>query len=389
MPALPLRYSLLLQRPQAPAQQEQGCCLSQHCCNLPWPKTGSCTLAWMQHLQHQRRGAALSLPAAASRLQQEHASLGKRMLRLLQGAESMAAAVRSGSEEACARSHTGPVLHAEMECQQPQLMPCGGAIYVQLTAAAADLGAPGSRQEQHAAPLQPFAAAVALPDSSGRTAVASPLPNKNDAAAASMANGGEALQQHGPAAIAAALQLLGVSAATDSGRGSNSAGHHRAVLRAPLKAASTEDAALHWRRRPVQPFAASPASSGTMSQPFMWLEPLLEPAEQQQQQQQPVAAVLHVRKAAQHLALRFSCPSSSSTCSTCTNGVASSSGASGCCSCCTSALIQRLQHFCADTHACLVAVDAHLHPERLDATFLLFVTGLQHLDRTALLRHFA
>jgi hypothetical protein len=350
----------------------------------------------MQHLQHPRRGAALSLPAAASRLQQEHATLGKRMVRLLQGAESMAAAASSSSEEAVARSQSEQVLRAEMECQQSQLMPCGGTIFVQLTAAAADLGTPGSRQEQHA-PLQPVAAAVAVPDSSGRTAVASPSPIKNVAAANSMADGGEVQQQHGPAAIAAALQLLGVSAATDSGSGSNSAGHHCAVLRATLKAASTDDAALHWRRRPMEPFAATPASSGMRGQPFMWLEPL-EPSQQQkkpgqhdQQQQQPVAAVLHVRKAAQHLVLRFSCPSSGGTCSSCANGAASNSGASGggCCCCCTSALAQRLQHFCANTHACLVAVDAHLHPERLDATFLFFVAGLQHLDRSALLRHFA
>ena len=392
------RYSLLLQRPHARAQQEeQGCCLSQHCCNLPWPKSGSCILAWMQHLQRQQRGTAAGLLAVASRLQQEHASLGKRMLRLLQQADSMADAACSGGEGAGARSETGLVLHAEVECQQPQLRPCGGAIFVQLTAAGADLGTFDSRQEQHAAPVYPRAAAAALPDSSVRAAAASPSPN-SDAGAGSVAGCEKDLQQHRPAAIAAALQLLGVS---DSGSGSGSAGYQRAVLCATLKAASTDGASLHWRQRPVQPFAAPPASSGTKCQPFMWLEPLnlteleAQAAEQQQaqkpgqqQQRQPVAAVLHVRKAAQHLALRFSC-STSSTCSTCANGTASSSGASGCCWCCPSALAQRLQSFCGNTHACLVTVDAHLHPERLDATFLFFVSGLQHLDRTALLRHFA
>ena len=132
----------------------------------------------------------------------------------------------------------------------------------------------------------------------------------------------------------------------------------------------------------MQPFAAPPASSGT---DFMWLEPLeLDPgglaAEHRQQQpgqqpgqQQPVAAVLHVRKAAQHLALRFCCPSSSSAGRSCSAAVAA----------------QRLQCFCADTNACLVAVGAHLYGGHLDATFLLCASSLQHLDRTALLRHFA
>ncbi|KAL4448005.1 hypothetical protein ABPG75_005224 [Micractinium tetrahymenae] len=425
---------LLAQRPQRAQQAPQGVAeaarpaagahLSARCCNLAWPKTGSCVLGWLWHLppQHSPEGLA-GLASVAQRMQQEHASMGKRMVRLLRRAVSLteadgtsggngsgdgaAGATGSGEEAqqraACRRAvdasgsgsssgseDSSPVVHAELEAQHEGLMPCGGAIFVQLTAAAEVLGAAGgvaAAGQHQAAAAEPEEPATVLPGSCLETGAAT-------AAQPAAGQAGFEPQRYAAAVEAAAQRLLesATAAGSDGGADGGTSRPSQAaafyVRHTLLKPASPEDAA---RQQSGQLFRAPPADGGSgavaKALRFMQLEPLEE-----LQQAGLAAAVLHAHKMAQHLALRLSCSSglAGSGCSRCAGGSDRSSGSTlMCCACCARCLAA----LCGELNGCVVGLDGHLLPGKADATWVLFLPGLQQLGRdeleAAVLRHFA
>lgn len=383
---------MLVQRPQEEQhgqqeQQQRGSCLSQHCCNLAWPKTGSCILSWAQHLQQQ--GQHPGLQHAAERMLQEHSNVGKRVLRLLRQAEILTAEDSSSSsggdggapvtDDGTANRSSGPVvLKAELDVMQHGLMPCGGAIFVQLTAAAALLS-PAARLAQQAAGDVSHMQLAALVEGAHGLAAGHGL-------AAALATTLESIdqQQHVASTLAAAQQLLLGQAAGGSSGGSSGI-NGCSVLRVALKAAKPEDAGLHARQQPLRRFAAPPQGTKLKVWRFMRLEPL-EALEAQQARLQPeapplVAAVFHISKMPQHLALRFSC--STSPCASCC-GSSSGGGTCGNTACATH-VARCMRAFCAAEGAIVVSLDAHLHPDRLDATWLLYMgQGLHRLDSSQL-----
>lgn len=320
---------------------------------------------------------------------------GRHMLRLLRRAEALSwqsggSAACGGGESSATVSETvssgseASVLQAELQLVHRGLQPCGGPLYVQLTAAPQLLGGGSgtgdctcARPEQQAA-----AGAAAAQPQSGQSAAGAAGP----------------YQGHVPAAVAAAQVMLTCHAWLDGHSSHGASGTDTCeVLHAVLKAA--EGAAQHAKQAPLQPFRAPPAGSSLKAHQFMRLEPL-EPGSAQQAatpsrlqgpRQRPLAAVLHAHKAAQHLVLRFSCEAA--PCGACTDTAGSGGGGTcGRLSCCAH-VARCMRGFCAGENASVVAVDAQLHPGRHDSTWLLFVAGLQHRDRadlaTALDRHFA
>lgn len=314
------------------------------------------------------------------------------MLRLLRRAEALSqpggggtdAASRSACADGSEASGSAEALVLQAELQMPlhELQPCGGPIFVQLTAEAAQLGS---------------------------TCTAGPEQLEAAGGAAEAPAAASYQQAYAPAAVAAArLLLTGRAAAAGSSSASSSGitGGSDEVLHVSLKAA--EGAAQHAQQQPLQPFYAPPAGSSQKAHQFMRLEPLERSSPQQgpaprlqERQRQPLAAVLHAHKAAQHLALRFSC--GAAPCSECSSvsdcdgagaGGKSGSGGGSCGSLACCAHVARcLRSFCAGENASVVSVDARLHPGRQDSTWLLFVAGLQQRERAdlaaALERHFA
>ena len=369
------RLYLLAHRPLVPGAPSQGSHLSQHCCCLAWPKSGSCLLSWARYLQQQqqqqqRQPLPADLLTAIGRMQQEHAAAGKHMLRLLRRAEALSQPSSGGTCAASAgnssSSSSGPtVLQAELQLVDRGLQPCGGPFHVQLTAAPELLGCDQDGCSGAAGEEQLVAAAAAAA-TSGNSSPQAAATGLYDACV--------------PAAVAAVQHLLAGEQALD-GSSSN-------VLQAAVKAA--EGATQLARQAPLQPFLAPPAGSSLKAHQFMRLEPL-DSGSSPGQQQRPLAAVLHAHKAAQHLALRFSCGAvPCSMCSTCSDG--SVAGTCGSLSCCAH-VARCMRGFCAGENASVVAVDAQLHPGRQDSTWLLYVAGLQQRDRAdlaeALHRHFA
>ena len=373
------RLYLLAHRPLAPGAPSQGAHLSQHCCCLAWPKSGSCLLSWARYLQQQRQQQQRPLPAdlltAVGRMQQEHAAAGKHMLRLLRRAEALSQRSSGGTCAASTgngSSSSGPtVLQAELQLVDRGLQPCGGPIHVQLTAAPELLGcdqdgctsAAGQEQLMSASAAAAAAAATATGNSSPPAAAA----GQYDACV--------------PAAVAAVQQLL----AGELALGSSSS----VVLQAAVKVA--EGAVQHAQQAPLQPFLAPPAGSSLKAHQFMRLEPL-ESGSSPGRQQRPLAAVLHAHKAAQHLALRFSCGAAPCGKQCSASGSGSVAGTCGSLSCCAH-IARCMRGFCASENASVVAIDAQLRPGRQDTTWLLYVAGLQQRDRAdmveALHRHFA
>ena len=319
---------------------------------------------------------------AIGRMQREHAAAGLRMLRLLRRAEMLSqpgsSAGSSGTaaagSSACAHgseaSGDAELLQAELQMLDDELQPCGGPIFVQLTADAAQLCSMSASTTCaiDAGPRQPEAAGAA------------------EAAAVAAAAGHQA---YAPAAVAAArLLLTGCAAAPGSSASSCAAGGSGKALQVSLRAA--EGAEQHAQQPPLQPFYAPPAGSTQKAHQFMRLEPL------QERQRRPLAAVLHAHKAAQLLALRFSC--GTAPCGECSGGGchnatrAGSGGTCGSLACCAH-VTRCLRSFCAGENASVVGVDAWLHPGRCDSTWLLFVAELQQRDRgdlaAALDRHIA
>lgn len=290
--------------------------------------------------------------------------MGKRLLRLLRRAEaeSSTAAAPGGGGGGSSEAWT---LQAELQVTQPALQPCGGTLFVQLTAAPGVL----CPADDPTAP-----APVGL---DGRRHW--PAPAADGSADAGPEWSAEVQHSLSSAATAVVQRLLGSSAA---------------VQQVALKAAKQEEVALHARLQPLQRFEAPPAGSTAKVHRFMRLEPLAPPAQQVQQAQQPaqpVAAVLHAQKMAPHLALRFS-HNSPGSCTLC--AAAGTDGGTCGSAACTSHAAAGVRAFCAAEEACVLSVDAHLHADgRLDATWTLFVRGLQERGRPGLLatlrRHFA
>ena len=374
-------------------------CLSSQSCNLAWPRTGSCVLRWLAHLRKRQQHAALpaALREVEARLLQEHAAAGKRLLRLLRRAEAEAMGPDvcevAEQQDGCAGAHDAPadslaacgvvgdmlcngdaaagcragastplLLHAVAEVQHPALLPCGGAIYVQLTCEAAELqcasGAPpASSADQHACSDD-----YSDSDDPALTVLSLPLDEHEDQEFDATD------YSHLCPAVGEALALaLGCS------RPSDMTMPHAAVT------AAADDASDAWHAaQPAQPFP--PPHGAASKRAYMWLE-RLELAEHTGaagaagRQPAPPAAVLHAFKSSQHLALRFSVPRN-----------AHSTAASG---------AQRLHacvaKLCAALDACVVAVDVRLHPARTDTTWVLFISHLQHTARpqlcTELLNH--
>ncbi len=395
---------MLAQRLPGSNAPAQGAHLSQHCCSLAWPKSGSCLLSWSRYLQQQGRPLSPDLLAAIGRMQEEHAAAGKHMLRLLRRAEALsqpsAGSAAASSGGTCGStnadsSSTDVVLQAEVQLVDHGLQPCGGPIHVQLTAALELLGSAGEPNGcTHAVerPQQVTPAAAERPQSGGSAAGAAAAAKAGGSTPPSVAIG----QYSGcvPAAIAAAQLLLAGGTACSDGSSRGSRGE---VLHAAVKAA--EGAAQHAQQAPLQPFLAPPAGSSLKAHQFMRLEPLepssLQPTAAaslvQGRRQRLLAAVLHAHKAAQHLALRFSCEAA--PCSKCCDSSSSSGGGTcGSLSCCAH-VASCMRGFCAEENASVVAVDGQLHPGRHDSTWLLYVAGLQHREcadlAAALDRHFA
>lgn len=456
-PPPPRRYYLLAQRPQrAPQAQHDaaeaagpagGVHLAARCCNLAWPKAGSCLLAWLRHLapQHSPQGLG-SLTSAASRLQQEHSSLGKRLVRLLRravalteqagsscvsgrgdgggGAEGSAGGADSGQAAAASGPAAVPaqhgaagsraaggaaregspgstsIVHVELEAWHEGLLPCGGAIFVQLTAAPEVLcaagGTPPSGQQQAAAGT-PGARAALEPGSGAESGAGT-------AQGPAGQSGGEPGQRdgHAFAAEATVMRLLGggAGAVCSAGKGGEARSSVTAAAPAPrarpilLKPVSPEDAALHARQQAVQLYRPPPTDGGSGAAAkalrFMRLEPV-----EQLQQAGLAAAVLHAHKMAQHLALRLSCGTGldGEGCRQCAagRGTGATAGSPGkvCPACCARCMTE----LCAELNGCVVGLDVHLLPGRADATWVLYLPGLQQLAQdelaAAVLRHFA
>lgn len=401
------RYFLLAQHPGEPVSAHQGSHLSQRCCNLVWPRSGSCLLSWAHHLRRQQRPVQQGLQRAADRVVQEHAAAGLRVQRLLRRAESLARNASSGGSgggTSSSSSSTGVadlVVQAELEVRHQGLMPCGGPVFVQLTTVAA-LVSPTSKPASatSACWLEQQTAVAARQGGESAAAAAALAGNKRNASSAdskaTVEDHAAELQQYEAAAVPLAMLLLGETGAAGdgaeaAGSGDGSGHHTRALLRSVLKPATAEDALLHARQPPLRAFEAPPAggdggAAGPKARPFAWLEPLdvVPPAAQ------PAVAVLHINKMSQHLALRVSCDQpSGGGCRAC-----ASAGGGTCRSpTCVTRVERCLRGFCAEENGCVVAVDAHLHAGRLDATWALFVAGLQSRGRLALLaavrRHFA
>lgn len=443
-PHSPCRYYLLAQRPQHAAQAQHGAAeaalpvggalLSARCCNLAWPKTGGCVLAWLRHLPPQCSSEGPeALASTVSRMQQEHASMGKRLVRLLRravaltepagGSVDTSSSQRGAEGNACSGmcsdeaarqaaaapgsavggdsgsgdgQGSSPAVHVELEAQHEGLLPCGGAIFVQITAAPEVLGAAGggpSVGQQQPPAAEPGLAAAAQPGNSAEAGVAG---------AQGVPMQTECEQQRCASAAEAAVRwLLGEAAAADSPSkaGLASCGFPAAaasirVRHVLLKPASPEDAALHARQQQVgQLFRPPPADGGdgavAKALRFMRLEPL-----EQLQQAGLAAAVLHAHKMAQHLTMRLSCRSSRAEgggrygCAGGGGACGAASAHSGACSRCCARCVAAL---CAELNGCVVGLDAHLLPDRTDATWVLFLPGLQQLGRdelaAAVLRH--
>ncbi len=160
-----------------------------------------------------------------------------------------------------------------------------------------------------------------------------------------------------------------------------------------LKPASPEDAALHARQQAGQLFQPPPADGGSgavaKALRFMRLEPL-----ERLQQAGLAAAVLHAHKMAQHLALRLSCRSNRAggggRCA-CAGGGGAGGAASAHSRACPRCCARGVAALCAELNGCVVGLDAHLLQDRTDATWVLFLPGLQQLGRdelaAAVLRH--
>lgn len=427
----PRRYYLLAQRPQRvdqaqhdegePARPAAGAPLAARCCNLAWPKTGACVLAWLRRLPPQRSPeGAQRLALVAARMQQEHASLGRRLVRLLRRAVALTEAAGSaadagagdrgdggiaggsaGGDEAAQGGAAGagaadcsPAVHVELEARHEGLLPCGGTIFVQLTAAPEVLGAAGpvpAGGQQQVAEAEPGGRAAAEPDGSSEAGAA--------AAQAAAVQAGSECGRYAAAAEAAARWLLGGAATADgagtagpASGGAPAAADAVHVRQVAIKLASPEDAALHARQQMGQPFLPPPAGGGCGAAAkalcFMRLEPL-----EQAQREGLVAAVLHAHKTAQHLAVRLSCRASPGDggCRCCagSSGGASSPASRG--EACPTCRARCLAALCVELNGCVVGLDAHLLPGRVEATWLLFLPGLQQLGRdrlaAAVLRH--
>ena len=236
-----------------------------------------------------------------------------------------------------------------MELSHRGLLPCGGALFVQLTVAAALLDA------------------TCGGDSSGARH-----------------------EERVKAAVAAARQLLRiVPAAGDSG-GADEFDALHVCHAAVVKTVSAEAAALHFSRPAMQPFQSPPPHSSVKAHKFMRLEPLALPEDTIQRHhgwdegQRPAAAVLHAHKSAQHMLLRFSCRRPAHTWhQEELQALAPPWRGSGNVPC-------RVRGLCRDLDACVVAVDVALFFDRCDCTWLLFVAEGQDraLLRDAIARHF-
>lgn len=344
-----------------------------HNCNLAWPKQGSCILSWVRQQAAHGRGIG-DLPAI-TRMQREHAGLGKRMLRLMRRAESLTAGDEGLQTQADAPSPADTfVVQVELELIQPALMPCGGAIFVQITAVAALL-TEGSGAETAGSVRQTSSQAA---DGMHETAaVATSCPHHD-------------LHRLLVPAVAVAKQLLQVQAGNSSGCGSCGG---VLVHASTVKAASADDSAAHLAGQPEQ-FSATPANSSSKAAQFMRLEPLqIEKAAGQhyrQDTEQPVAAVLHPHKLSQLLLVRVSAELRHSKRhrlfdDASRRGEDSSSRSSDGGIACS--------RFCSQMNACVIAVDAHLAVDQTVTTWVLHVSGLQDMDRSelsaAILRDFA
>jgi hypothetical protein len=139
-------------RAQRPPPPPPPPLLSTHSCNIAWPRSGSCVLRWTEHLAgciaaQQQEEAALSLTLIRARMQQEHATFGRRALRLLRRATAPEplAAVNCGGDALEHRHGWQPldrVVAIEAEVQHHGLTPCGGAVVVHITLLEAHLAAP-------------------------------------------------------------------------------------------------------------------------------------------------------------------------------------------------------------------------------------------------------
>jgi hypothetical protein len=290
-------------------------------------------------------------------MQEEHAGAGKHVLRLLRRADR--AATMAGTAN---NAILDSMLQAEVALSHPTLQPCGGAVFVQLTAPAAMLN-------------DGF-------DSSSSGNSSSPT-----ATAGSIVASDQQTQQF----LALARQLLCCPGGT-AGNGC-SAGMLTPVV---VKGAKPEDVALHYNRPALTPFSAPPANSTLKVHQYVRLEPLVEHAadgcqRRPRDERRHVAAMLHAHKMAPHLVLRFSCSLQSSKRQAGSSQRAKDSRPdSG--SWEPADLVQRIGSYCQQLNASVVAVDAQLHEERADATLCLYVTGLAGMDSgilaTALKHHF-
>ena len=365
--------------------------LSRRCCNLAWPKSGSCILAWRCSLLQQRRPVQ-ALEPAVLRVQQQHAAHAKRMLRILRRLEGLAAGAeaevdgvgsdgggggdggRRGGGRVGGKGADGggaaalPLLRVEVEAVAPSLLPCGGVVYVEVMAAQGLLAGFGG---------PPFAAAAAA-------AAADDSQRQRCAAAA----GAEQIVR----------QLLGGGGAAAVSVGSDEDSCEPTALRSVVKA-SEADAQLNSSRlqQPGRLFAAPRADGSKMLQ-HMELE-LLAGVQEEHPRRQP-AAVLHAAKMAPHLALRFACCLDWQQQQLGATSGGDGTGGSAPVGDTPSSVAQRMRSFCEDTNSCVVAVDVHAAAAAadggalaLEATWLLHAEGLADLDRAelgaAILRHFA
>jgi hypothetical protein len=307
------------------------------------------------------------LLASAARLQQEHAAQGKHALRVMRRAERLSAGMADGAagedpcDSAAASNGSRCVLQAEVEVSQLALQPCGGAIFVQLTASSEVLSS----------------------HINGSPCTDTPSEAPSEAAGSDPAQ----WQSLMPCATAIVQQLVGPAA-----------GGGCATHAATIKAANADDALLHCSKPPMSPFRAPPAASSDKAHRFMRLEPLqLFAGDMQRMREeslQPVAGVLHAHKKAQHLLLRFSWRQAEPPAKRWQGLPSPSQGAEPCRSAAlgsgwwfrsaAASVVDHLSAFCREANAGVVALDAHVHSDRVDATWVLHAGGLAELERAQL-----
>eukprot|EP00887_Chlorella_sp_A99_P004625 scaffold4.g4625.t1 len=381
--------------------------LARSCC-LAWPRQGTCGLAWERHLRE--CGLATGgLAPAVQRLQRQHCTAGKHVLRLHRRAESLllagvgahtgiapdvatAAGQPAGQaqaqEQQAARAgepNSPPeMVLIEAEVVEELLQPCGGPVFVQLAA-------PRRWLEQREG---------GKPDAGDGAA-------ERTAGAAAAAGGwaaqglGAGTQPHEAAGQSAGPHsVLEPRVAGWGDVASILLGRDSSVLQTRAKLLDAEAACLALLRLRQQPYPATSApvaaaAGGTTAgsperqaeqvqqagealqrrRSYMWIEPLPLGPPARLGAGLARAGVLHAQKSAQHLILSCWAPS-----------LADAAAQAG----------PQLRALCHRLDGSLVAADAVVGRGRgagggggapCHVTWLLFVCGLQQVDRQELVAH--